>query len=792
MYKSPWARVYCYTGQRIKKTGQISKQEVVSYPRDTSSTSNQVEQYTPAIIPCDRIHLRVGVSPPPGIIVTIHALPPQFLLALTYIETLITEQHGCGTKSCAPPKQEEADFWEQAFARSERVEERVEKSPQESLWNLDNIIITPLVFSHMIEQFCGYMWRTDMPALVKEYLFHLLAQSIRVLHYSEGSNGTKLPTPQPHLNPAQGLLIQLHNELQVLYEAESKGWVSATTPCGSGIGLGVTDRGRFSTYFHALMEANLAVAEIAKPSTKPKAPDSSLTLDIVPKPPSSPTHTSRRKKIKTKRKEGSSHRRSEGPPRTSESEGDSLPQPVLTGLVASSASPSPSASSTSNQSTAYATASSGASSSVSLLTPSSVSSTSLTTASATSSSTSQDSKDAAPVKSKQAKHEENLWFHRALTVSHILRCLAFDEKNGTFFLVNAISEANQALNTITAHQRLVIITGIPNQLQPDFVFKSLRSVLKAHGGADRDSIFLPYDTLDIPVHQEAVRDAATGELIPAKSGKEEHLVDKGDTKVSDPSKEETTDSNKQIITRTRLKGYAVIPVLSKTKVEGLKKSLLKNRTLFEGNSVDQNDPSEMPTISTVAQNLIAEENANEALEHFLRHKLFQDDRGIELSDAATLALTEIFHSCFIIEQRHGQMEFRQESGYMYICLGKDQILQHTPENLLCTFFNSVRQPKKSVTEQVMQTLRRYGTLRTPDKERYSKTCVKQPLSKKQEISFQDKLSLNAGKKYCRMLKGEHSAILSTFIKLPFVIRIFVLSILSSRFTQVLLYHNYLL
>ena len=45
-----------------------------------------------------------------------------------------------------------------------------------------------------------------------------------------------------------------------------------------------------------------------------------------------------------------------------------------------------------------------------------------------------------------------------------------------------------------------------------------------------------------------------------------------------------------------------------------------------------------------------------------------------------------------------------------------------------------------------------------------------------KIGFQDQLSLNAGQKYCRMLQGEHSAILSTFIKLPYVIKIFVLSI----------------
>ena len=43
-----------------------------------------------------------------------------------------------------------------------------------------------------------------------------------------------------------------------------------------------------------------------------------------------------------------------------------------------------------------------------------------------------------------------------------------------------------------------------------------------------------------------------------------------------------------------------------------------------------------------------------------------------------------------------------------------------------------------------------------------------------QTNKQDRLTLNAGQKYCRMLQGEHSAILSTFIKLQFVIKIFVL------------------
>ena len=75
---------------------------------------------------------------------------------------------------------------------------------------------------------------------------------------------------------------------------------------------------------------------------------------------------------------------------------------------------------------------------------------------------------------------------------------------------------------------------------------------------------------------------------------------------------------------------------------------------------------------------------------------------------------------------------------------------------------------------------------------YSKTCVKQPLKNRPQIGFQCQLSLNASKKYCRMIQGEHSAIpltftlehsaiLLTFIKLPFVIKIFVLSIFEWPF-----------
>ena len=56
---------------------------------------------------------------------------------------------------------------------------------------------------------------------------------------------------------------------------------------------------------------------------------------------------------------------------------------------------------------------------------------------------------------------------------------------------------------------------------------------------------------------------------------------------------------------------------------------------------------------------------------------------------------------------------------------------------------------------------------------YSKTCLKQPLKRRTKIGFQDRLSLNA---VLQIAPREHSAILSTCIKLASVFKSFVYSI----------------
>ena len=65
-------------------------------------------------------------------------------------------------------------------------------------------------------------------------------------------------------------------------------------------------------------------------------------------------------------------------------------------------------------------------------------------------------------------------------------------------------------------------------------------------------------------------------------------------------------------------------------------------------------------------------------------------------------------------------------------------------------------------------------------EKYSKTYVKRPLSKIPQSGFQYQLLLYARQKYYRMLQGD-STLLLTFIKLSFLTKISVLSILEWPF-----------
>jgi hypothetical protein len=251
--------------------------------------------------------------------------------------------------------------------------------------------------------------------------------------------------------------------------------------------------------------------------------------------------------------------------------------------------------------------------------------------------------------------------------------------------------------------RMLVITGIPPNLSPDTVKQAIRASCNANGGLDRDKIFLP--ELDVPTDIPDVPSVPSDPPQPSNQ------------QVAETPRADDKDKEEEISIK-HIKGYAVINVVAKAKLENVKKALFKNKVLVSSLTRDQEEagdvPEEMLSITTVQPTLIGEPHANIAIEEYLQHQFFIDRHQKEMSDSATVAFTEIFHSCFIMEHKQGGSEFPHESGF--ICLGKDQILQNVQENLLCVFLNNIRPPKKSLTEQTMHILRRYGMLKSPDKE----------------------------------------------------------------------------
>ncbi|XP_055958013.1 probable E3 ubiquitin-protein ligase HECTD4 [Patella vulgata] len=438
-YKSPWARISTHTGRRVKKSGEPVRQLVVSYPNDVTSSSNMNEQYCPAIIPGDRVNVRVGVAPPPGIILTIHALPLQFLTAITYLETLLTEKFGCGMKGCELHRGEFPH--QKSFPTLEQ---------QPSLWSLDNITITPSVFGYVIEQLCSYIWRTDIPALIKEFVFHILAQAFRILDFSAGGHGNGLTHVNKRFSPLQGLLNNLPVELKKLYEDQIKDWQSAS-------GIGASDSGRFSTYFHALMEVNLAISEVndgcSEKSEGATAPEVTATS-----PGSGAVVKKKKLKSKKERERSTSGRKTSASPRVSESDSST------------------------------ATESLAASSSSSL----SVASTSTDT---TNLSTSPSSKQSS---STSLKTDEQSWFKRVVSVNTLIRSLAFSEESNEKVLSEAVTEAYKELTIPSAHSRLLILTGIPEHVPVDKIKQAVNKVCSVHGGLDKDGLYVPNYEIKLP------------------------------------------------------------------------------------------------------------------------------------------------------------------------------------------------------------------------------------------------------------------------------------------------------
>uniref|UniRef100_A0A8C2Q3W7 HECT domain E3 ubiquitin protein ligase 4 n=1 Tax=Cyprinus carpio TaxID=7962 RepID=A0A8C2Q3W7_CYPCA len=595
----------------------------------------------------------------------------------------------------------------------------------------------------------GLLWTTDLAPCIKELIFHLLAELLRKIHAFErhkspsglSSHITLL------LNPCLTVLMVLQSELRKLYDHETQNWGpvsggSCTSGTGSSGALAlVAERSRFSTYFHALMEVCLAVAEVTLPlstgagtsvvgvpssTSATNCSDSSSSSSSSPgQTPQSPSLLSKRKKVKLKRERAA------------------VTVASVSGKHGFGSGARPSEC------------------------------------------------DSALLNMAGGKPEDMLWFHRGLTLLLILRHLANKDPQGLGVTEDAVADACQALVGSTAHSRLLVLSGIPTHLEESVVRNAIRRACNAHGGLFKDEIFIPVqeedpkkakaETSGIP--QDAKRDStagsinsnnatpamsasasasqtsvssslqgasrAAGELLvnqelvtpqtapsqphapldPHTVSSQESLdvslcstgsqgslgsigeqLDSVATSVSDGSSM-YTDIHASV-TRP-IKGYAVIEVGGTSNSNIIRVMFTSISILMEMTN------EEILTASSVNQSLFDTQGSSALEEYFLDKSI----RGDKLVPEARDVLTDIFKSCIYAEQVLSSVPTKPVK-VSDIYLSKEQMNSQTPGNLLHVFFTHIRPPKKVLDDQLTQILRKYGTVK-PNKNKHSKAGKEQ-------------------------------------------------------------------
>ncbi|XP_026544984.1 probable E3 ubiquitin-protein ligase HECTD4 [Notechis scutatus] len=620
-----------------------------------------------------------------------------------------------------------------------------------AVWKLPSLESGMTPISELMRVKRNFLWTTSMAPCVKELLFHLLAELLRKVHSLEQrkSPAGLSSSIALQLNPCLAMLMALQSELHKLYDEETQSWVSGNA--GAGAGVGGADQGRFSTYFHALMEACLAVAEVTLPvnmgittnvmssTSGPNLSDSSSSSSSSPgQTPQSPSLLSKRKKVKMKREKAAPSGK-----RSSSRAADTDPALLAMG---------------------------------------------------------------------GSKPEDMLWFHRALTLLIILRHLTRKDPQGLGVTNDAVADACQALVGATAHSRLLVISGIPTHLEDGVVRSAIRKACNAHGGVFRDEIYIPVQEelprkakdkaeggecrteLEKPVVSSSVDSldvSSSSSVTPAMSvsasastsqaslcssqgisrtvsdisvdqfqaglevavppsllephgvSSQESLdlslcstgslgslgsfgeqLDNGETaSASDVGSLYTVTSLGSRTAPSRpIRGFAVVEIRSRAKIEKIRASLFNSSDLIGLSTLDGEEElmemssEEILTVSTVNQSLF-DTQGSPALEDYFGDKTIKGDK---LVPGAREVLTDIFKSCLHSEQMLSLLPAKP-TKVMEIYLSKEQINAQAPGNLLHTFFTHVRPPKKALEDQLTQILRKYGVPRPKfDKSKYSK------------------------------------------------------------------------
>lgn len=253
--------ISCYHGnQKLNKNGQVARYKVVQYPNATgpnTSGSASFNLYPDMILPCNRLHLHFLTSATEGLMLHLNAFPAEFFLSLVFIEVFVSF------------------YLENAAELSRNTEKRVADNAGHANDRRKASIQKTVAFN-LTDLLSSFLLNSNLPAVIKEIIYHLLAQLLRAVHHVESR------AHQPHspehlftLDLVLSRLAPLRTELQKLLEKE----LSATNTAALDFILNCNfEHSEFSSYLQALLGLVSAANEVS--SSRGKS-DRGLSLKEV-------------------------------------------------------------------------------------------------------------------------------------------------------------------------------------------------------------------------------------------------------------------------------------------------------------------------------------------------------------------------------------------------------------------------------------------------------------------------------------------------------------------------------
>ncbi|XP_068681108.1 probable E3 ubiquitin-protein ligase HECTD4 isoform X3 [Montipora foliosa] len=628
--RSACVSISCYHGNRkLNKNGQEARYTVVQYPDSCDANlPSKANQYPDVVLPCNRLHIRFLSSATEGLLLHLSAFPAEYFLSLVFIEVFL-----------------------QVYL--ENAQEFFRTDGQGNVGVERKALIHKTVLFNLTDILSSYLLKSDLPAVIKEIIYHLLAQVIRAWYHVE-SHAVRCPSPN-HWNTYDlflSRLAPLRTELQKLLEKE----LSATNTAALDFILNCNfEHSKFSSYLQALLELVSAAHEVSLSRGK------SLSIKAVQEALQAAVSDSTDTVVRS------------APPSSVENtfNFETVVPPSSMETAPSSGPPSPKCKASERRGS---------------------------------------------VRRRKrgfgfgvtSPTESMPWFDEVVKTTLFLRNLIHGDARGSTQLSNRLAAVIPTRST--ALQRLLVITNIPITLTKKEAVDAISKACRPCGGIYEDQVHMPEVVSPVTAEESDLEEGSNDVVARVKamtkllpSAQQRNL---GYAVVQLKNASQLDLVRQAILTNKTLKdpsspeSVGVTKVNSELLMEGTNE--LVAFAVFDVFLNDRIFSDESESLSESAKTALLEIFTSCARSTGNDLKEMKPDVEIVME----LRPRESFETCTSSgTDRKGSSEPQTEDR---VFLTKDQICSAVPNNLLLSFFNAVRHARESTSELVTQLLREHG------------------------------------------------------------------------------------